>query len=92
MQTIATYKHLFGANERDFFLRNVLRQVDHARWQCQLGDKTKPSMIGVNLAVTQQLQSWIVKRSPNGMVLRSIDKDCSVDLARLQCTQCSIVA
>ena len=92
VETIAGCKHFFGADERDFFLRNVLRQVDHARWQCQFGDKTEPSMIGINLAVTQQLQSWIVKRSPDGMVLRSIDKDCRVDLARLQCEQCSIVA
>ena len=49
-------------------------------------------MVGFSLAVTQQLQIWIVKRSPDGMVFRSIDKDSRIDLARLQCEQCSIVA
>jgi hypothetical protein len=92
METITGCKHLFGTNQIDLSLRNVVRKVDHAGWQRQFADKTEPSMVGFSLAVTQQLQSWIVKRCPDGMVLRSIDKDSRVNLAGLQCEQCNIVA
>jgi hypothetical protein len=34
----------------------------------------------------------IVKRSPDGSILRTVDKDCRVDFVRLQCTQRSVVA
>src|SRR6516164_2880915 len=92
VETIAGCQHLFGANQVDFLLRNVVRQVDHAGRQCQSGDKIEPTTIGVSLAVAQEIQSWIVKRSPDGRVLRSIDKDRCVYLARSQCEQCSTVA
>src|SRR6478609_4913057 len=55
VETVTGCKHRFGANKIDFSLRNVVRQVDHAGWQCQFADETEPSMVGFSLAVTQEL-------------------------------------
>jgi len=44
------------------------------------------------VAVTHQSQMRIVKRGPDGLALRTVDKDCRIDLVRLQCTQRSVVA
>jgi hypothetical protein len=34
----------------------------------------------------------IVKRCPDGLILRTVDKDRRIDLVRFQCTQRSVVA
>ena len=44
------------------------------------------------MAVTHQSQMRIVKRSPDGSILRTVDKDGRIDLAGFQCTQRSLVA
>ena len=44
------------------------------------------------MAVTHQPQMRIVKRSPDGLILRTVDKDCRIDLAGFQSTQRGVVA